>query len=318
MRPIHLLLQSYAYRYHYEHATGYDVFAFLDRAVEDGYTGVSININGPSYRQLSGTSIAHQRAVGARLRRLRLRCDLETSGTGIEHLKSILAVCENLGAEQLRTYMRHAGSVAETIAQTVADLRIAAPVFEAAGIRLMLENHEDFTGAEMAMILSAVDHPSVGALFDYGNSMMVGEEPTTALSVMLPYIRSAHLKDHACRVSDLGERQILGVPIGSGVIPIAELTRPLVASGLDRIILSSVWGYRAPVRDWRGDGIWGEGVFRPEAGLFDPLQRPWLAETLAASDPARLVALEAAAVRQGQAWLRGELLRIGVEVARRD
>lgn len=312
MKPVHLFLQSYAYRYHYLHAPGYDVFTFLECAAADGFTGVSININGPNYRQLSGTSVEHQRAVGERLKRIRLRCDLETSGTDRGHLETILEVCRNLGVEQLRTYMRHAGSVAETIERTVADLRIAAPIFQAAGIRLMLENHEDFTGAEMATILSAVDHPAIGALFDYGNSMMVGEEPMTALSAMLPYIRSAHLKDHACRVSDSGERQILGVPIGSGILPIAQATRVLVEAGLDRIILSSVWGYRAPVRDWRGDGVWGEGVFHVEHGPFDPLRRPWEAAALAEHDAAQLVELEEQAVRQGQTWLRAKLAEMGV------
>jgi 3-oxoisoapionate decarboxylase len=317
MKPVHLFLQSYAYRYHYLHAPGYDVFSFLDRAAADGFTGVSININGPNYRQLSGISPAHQRTVGKRLKQLGLRCDLETSGTDRAHLETILEVCGNLGAEQLRTYMRHAGSVAETIERTIADLRIAAPICEAAGVRLMLENHEDFTGAEMATILSAVDHPWVGALFDYGNSMMVGEEPMTALSAMLPYIRSAHLKDHACRVSDRGERQVLGVPIGSGVLPIAAATSRLVPAGLDRIILSSVWGYQAPVRDWRGDGIWGEGVFLAENPPFDPLQRPWEAAKMAERDAARLVQLEQQAVEQGQRWLRAKLSEIGVALQSR-
>jgi 3-oxoisoapionate decarboxylase len=314
---IDLFQQSYSYKHHYLHAPGYDVFAFLDRAAADGFTGVSININGANYRQLSGTSVAHQRAVGGRLKALCLRCDLETSGTDRPHLETILQVCGNLGAEQLRTYMRYAGSVEETIQRTIADLRIAAPVFERAGVRLMLENHEDFTGAEMATILSAVDHPSVGVLYDYGNSMMVGEEPMTALAAMLPYVRSAHLKDHACRVNETGERQILGVPIGSGTLPIAAGTRALVAAGLDRIILSSVWGYQAPVRDWRGDGVWGQGVFRVEQPAFDPLQRPWDATALAERDPRRLIELEDQAVKQGQAWLRAMLREIGVDVRSR-
>ena len=317
MTTIDLFQQSYSYKHHYLHSPGYDVFAFLDKAAADGFTGVSININGPDYRQLSGTSVAHQRKVGARLRELKLRCDLETSGTGRGHLESILEVCANLGAEQLRTYMRHAGSVAETIERTIADLRIAGPIFERAGVRLLLENHEDFTGAEMAAILSAVDHPSVGVLYDYGNSMMLGEEPTTALAAMLPFVRSAHLKDHACRIGPSGERRVLGVPIGSGVLPIAELTRTLLGGGLDRIILSSVWAYQAPVRDWRGDGAWGQGVFRVEQPPFDPLQRPWDADALAARDPLRLVQLEYQAVEQGQAWLRATLREIGTNVRMR-
>ena len=112
---------------------------------------------------------------------------METSGTESAHLESILEVCANLGVEQLRTYMRHAGSVAETVDRTMADLRVAGPVFERAGVRLMLENHEDFTGAEMAAILAAVDHPWVGALYDYGNSMMVGKEPMTAMPIPAKY-----------------------------------------------------------------------------------------------------------------------------------
>ncbi len=314
---IQLLLQSYCYRHHYLHAPGYDVFAFLDRAAADGFTGVSININGPNYRQLSGMSLDHQQAVGRRLSELALTCDLETSGTDLPHLQTMIAVCQRLGVGQLRTYMRHGGTVEETIARTIADLRVAGPHFERAGIPLLLENHEDFTGAEMAAILSAVDHPFVGALFDYGNSMMVGEEPLTALAAMLPYIRSVHLKDHACRGASGAERRILGVPLGSGVLPIAETTRRLVAAGLDRIILSSVWAYQSPLRAWRGDGVWGEGVFRPESGPFDALQRPWEVEALAVADPARLVSLEAAAVQQGQAWLRAELRRLSIDVARR-
>ena len=51
---------------------------------------------------------------------------------------------------------------------------------------LLLENHEDFTGAELTTILDAVEHPRIGALYDYGNSMMVGEEPAAALDGSSP------------------------------------------------------------------------------------------------------------------------------------
>jgi 3-oxoisoapionate decarboxylase len=268
-------LQSYCYRLHYEHAPGFDVFSFLDRAAEAGFPGVSININGPGYRQLSGTSAAHQDAVRDRLGDLALVCDLETSGTDLDHLRTILAVCRRLGARHLRTYMRHAGSVGDTIERTIADLRAAAPVFADADVALLLENHEDFTGAELARILDAVDHPAVGALFDYGNSMMVGEEPLVALDAILPRARSAHLKDHACVAGPDGAPWILGVPIGSGVLPIGEITRRLAAAELDHVIVSSVWGYRAPVRSWRGGAVPGEGSFVVERAPFDPLLRPW-------------------------------------------
>jgi sugar phosphate isomerase/epimerase len=291
-------LQSYCLRHHYAHARAYDVFSFLDRAAAGGYDGVSININGPDYRQLSGTSAAHLRRVRARLDQLGLERDLETSGTGRAHLEEILAVCEALGARRLRTYMRHEGTVDEAIAQTTADLRAVAPACAAHRVELLLENHEDFTGAELAIILDAVDHPAIGALYDYGNSMMVGEEPTDALDAILPHARSAHLKDHACVAGPDGEPWVLGVPIGSGVLPIADLTRRLAGAGCDVVIVSSVWAYRAPVRSWRGGATPGAGVFRVEAPPFDPLLRPW--EPMA---PGRLVELEAEALALGEAWL---------------
>jgi sugar phosphate isomerase/epimerase len=291
-------LQSYCLRHHYDHAPGFDVFALLDRAAETGYDGVSININGPGYRQLSGTSADHVRRVRDRLAELGLACDLETSGTDGDHLEGILAVCDALGARRLRTYMRHDGTVDEAIARTIADLRAIAPACAAHGVDLLLENHEDFTGAELATILAAVDHPSVAALFDYGNSMMVGEEPAAALDQVLPHARSAHLKDHACVAGDGDGPWVLGVPIGSGALPIAELTRRLAAARCEVLIVSSVWAYRAPVRSWRGGAEPGTGVFRVERPPFDPLLRP-----LEPMPPARLVELEAEALALGEAWL---------------
>ena len=293
-------LQSYSLREHYAHVPGYDVFAFLDRAAAAGYDGVSINVNGPGYRQLSGTSPAHVERVRARLAALGLACDLETSGTSPAHLDELAALCERLGASRLRTYLRHEGSVDDQLARTTADLRAAAPACAARGVAVLLENHEDLTGAEVARIMAEVDQAAVGALFDYGNSMMVGEDPRAALDAVLPHVRSAHLKDHACVAGPADAPWVLGVPIGSGVLPIAELTRRLAAAACEVVIVSSVFAYRAPVRSWRGGGSPGEGVFQVERPPFDPLLRPW--DDLA---PGRLVELEAAALELGEAWLRG-------------
>jgi sugar phosphate isomerase/epimerase len=314
MSKVDLFLQSYCLRHHYLHQPGYDVFAFLDRAAADGFTGVSINMNGPNYRQLSGMAPDHIRRVRNRLEANKLRCDIETSGTDDAHLTTILKVCEVLGVEHARTYMRHAGTPEETIRQTIADLRHAAPMFKQAGIELLLENHEDFTGAEMAAIMRGVDTEPVGALYDYGNSMMVAEQPETALEAMLPFIRSVHLKDHACRKLPDGTVEILGVPIGSGVIPIADLTRRLVGNGLDRILLSNVWAYRCPMRDWRGGAKWGEGVFRPDSSSLSPMKRPWDAPGWEKNDVALLLKLEEEALVWAQAWLRNMLKEIGVAV----
>jgi sugar phosphate isomerase/epimerase len=321
MPRVHLFQQSYSYRHHYLHQPGFDVFQFLEIAAADGFTGVSINANGANYRQLSGTGADHFHAVRERLTRLRLRCDLETSDTAPAHMATLLQVGQAVGAEQLRTYMRHDGSVSETAARTIADLRIVACLAEQAGIRVLLENHEDFTGPELASILGAVDNPWIGALYDYGNSMMVGEQPLTALASILPFVRSAHLKDHVCIPADQtpdGRLWVLGTPIGRGHLPIVEITRQLVAGGLDRLIMSSVWAYHAPIHDYRGDGRIGTGAFAFAEPPFDPVDCPVAADTLAMTDPGRLVALELAAVQRGQIWLRHALADAGIEIVQRS
>lgn len=321
MSPVDLFQQSYSYRYHYLHQPGFNVFSFLDIAAAEGFTGVSINANGANYRQLSGTDPQHFQAVKQRLQALRLHCDLETSDTAPAHMEKMLQVGQDVGAEQLRTYMRHGGQVDETIQRTIADLRVVARLAEQAGIRVLLENHEDFTGPELARILSAVDSPWIGALYDYGNSMMLGEQPLTALASILPFVRSAHLKDHVCIApadTPNGRLWVLGVPIGRGNLPIIEATKRLVAAGLDRIIMSSVWGYHASIHDQRGDGEIGVGAFKFAQPPFDPVDCPVIADELAIRDPARLVALEASAVRLGQDWLRHALSAAGVDIARRQ
>lgn len=197
--PIELLLHSYSLRFALWHDPRFDVFALLDRAVREGFAGVALNVNGPRYRFLGGDEPAHVARVADAIRERGLTVDIETSGTAPAHLERLLGLATRLGARNLRTYTRHAGPRAEVIAATVADLRAAAPAAAAAGVDVLLENHEEFTGVELARVLEAVDHPAVGALYDYGNSMMLHEEPHAALDAMLPWTRKAHRRPRRAR-----------------------------------------------------------------------------------------------------------------------
>jgi sugar phosphate isomerase/epimerase len=63
-------------------------------------------------------------------------------------------------------------------------------------VLVVLENHEDFTGPVLARDPRRGGHPWVRALYDYGNSQMVGEDPIDALEAMAPFVRRVHAKDH--------------------------------------------------------------------------------------------------------------------------
>jgi sugar phosphate isomerase/epimerase len=313
----HHFLHSYSFRFHYLHRPDYDVFAFIARAVAEGFTGVAINANGPNFRHLSGEDDAHIDRVRAAIDAAGLLVDFETSGTDPAHLARLLKAAHRLGARHLRTYTRHAGTTAEKIERTAADLRVAANIADACDVVIVLENHEEFTGTELAEILRKADSPRVQALYDYGNSQMLLEDPHDALAEMAPWIRTAHLKDHvmiAAKHAPDGRLRVQGVPVGDGFLDIAGTTRRLLDAGVDRICFENVWGYSAPVQARAFEAPWraadGQAAFRYLAPPFDP--------EICCLDPMALgeaerVALEERAFVRGLSNLRRIFADAGLE-----
>ncbi len=317
---LELAIHSYSFVQHFQHAPGFGVFDFLGRAAALGFTGVNLNLNRPDWRHLTGRTPEHVARVRRTLEELALSLELDTSGTEPLHLKVMLALARALGARNLRTYTRHQGSPAEVAARTLADLRQAALHAEAAGVPLVLENHEEFTGPELAEIVAAVGSPFLQVLYDYGNSQMVLEDPADCLEALLPHVATMHLKDHLMlrpEQSPDGGLAVLGTAVGEGALPVVELTRRLVAAGHRRLVFESVWGYRAPVHR-RAEGVravtLGEGSFRYAEPPFD---RRRLVPDIEALQPAERVAGEADAVERGLAWLVSALQDEGWRLRRR-
>ncbi|MFT5599520.1 MAG: sugar phosphate isomerase/epimerase [Gammaproteobacteria bacterium] len=250
MKLIEFHIHSFSMRYQFRYRNDFDVFSFIDFAKNAGFTGVNISANGPGYRDLSGTTESHFKKVLECLQTHSMKCELDTSDTSVENLTRMLDVAKAIGAEQLRVYTQYNGTLTDLIDWTVRDLRAVAPKAEALGINIVLENHEDFQGAALANILGQVNHPRIRALYDYGNSQMVAEEPMAALEAMIDYITCVHLKDHVV-VEKNGADIIQGVPIGQGSLPIMLQTDRLYESGLRRYCFENVWGYVAPVVDGR-------------------------------------------------------------------
>lgn len=254
MPVVQLYLHTYSLRFHLQHQPGFDVFAFIERAAAEGFVGVCISANDAHYRHLGNVEPARLAAIRNHLEQHHLACDIDTSGTAPAHLRKILHIAQTVGARQLRTYTRYSLPPAELVARTIRDLQAIAPLAAKLGVTVLLENHEMMKGEEIAAVISAVNHPAIAALFDYGNSQMVMEEPATALAAMAPFSRSAHLKDHVmlpAEESPNGRLSVLGVPIGEGYLPIIPLTQSLLDAGCTRIAFENSWGYYAPVKPER-------------------------------------------------------------------
>ena len=298
MKDIELHVHSFGLRFHFKHQPGFDVFRFIEVAAEQGFSGVNISANGPQFRDLGGTSPGHFESVRTKLTESGMKAELDTSGTAPGHLIEMLKVAAAVGADQLRTYTRYAGDAEELIEQTVRDLVEVAPAAEDSQINILLENHEDFRGGAIAEILGRVDHPRIRALFDYGNSQMVGEDPLEALEAMAPFTTAVHMKDHVVVEHD-NSLYVQGVVMGSGRLPVSEMTDRLYGTGLRRFCFENVWGYAAPIK------VAADNLPRTEAFSLHH-DHPFLdANRLA---PEAAIEQEWAAFTEAWHWLRSDLL----------
>jgi len=310
MREIALHVHSFSLRYHFRHpgqvAGSYDVFRYIEDMAGEGFTGVNISANGPGYRDLGGTDAAHFHAVDAHRRAFGLALELDTSDTAPDNMRRMLDVTAACGGDTLRTYTRHKGPVADKMRAATADLSAVAERAASLGITIVLENHEDFQGPQLAAILAAVGHPSVRALYDYGNSQMVGEEPVAALDAMAPFIARCHIKDHVIVTDGAGAAVVQGVAMGDGTLPIRDLTDRLYDNGLRRFCFENVWSYVAPVTV--------DPALLPATPCFARFgpEHHLVGDAL---PPAEAVEGEHAAFVRGLDWFRAMLAEAGYRIA---
>lgn len=305
-------IHSFSLWHHFAHKPGFDCIAYADLAASLGLKGISLSLNNPQYRHLGGRETWRMDRLRDHLQSLGFSLEVDTSGTDPAHMADLLRAAHHMGATSLRTYTRHGGTPAEMMAATTRDLAAVVPLAADLGIVIVLENHEDFTGPELAQIVETVDHPNLKILFDYGNSQMVLEDPEAALDAVLPHVHSVHFKDHVMvRAEVAGQLTVAGVPIGEGFLPLERLTRRLLDQGLRRITFENVWAYSAPIRPARTPlpGVTlGQGAFAYLEPPFDPARIVLDQSTLA---PDRLVALEYQALIRGLANFRAVLRGLG-------
>jgi 3-oxoisoapionate decarboxylase len=90
-----------------------------------------------------------------------------------------------------------------------------------AGITLAIENHQDFTSAELVAFCAEAG-PAVGICFDMGNTFPVAEAPLDFARAVAPWVRYVHLKDYRVQFTEQGFR-LVRCAIGDGAVPYREV-----------------------------------------------------------------------------------------------
>lgn len=90
-----------------------------------------------------------------------------------------------------------------------------------AGVMLAIENHQDFTSAELVAFCESAGR-GVGICFDTGNAWPVAEAPLDFARTIARHVRHLHLKDYNVQMTDEGYR-LVRAAIGDGAVPFREL-----------------------------------------------------------------------------------------------
>lgn len=222
--------------------------AFRDRAAE---LGLRIVVAGPA---IDPDAFRRHLEIAQQLGATTVRCTLSHVLCG-----------DRAPIGGLDGWQRHLQDAAQKLAQI-------APMAEACGLRIGVENHQDATSDDLIWLCETVGSPAVGVTLDTGNPLAVAEDPVRFAERILPHLVHVHLKDYRMVATPVGYR-LFHCPIGAGVVDFPALfalfaTKPGVAANLEmaalgerhiRILDKDYWAGHSP---------------RPVADLL-PVLRRW-------------------------------------------
>jgi sugar phosphate isomerase/epimerase len=115
------------------------------------------------------------------------------------------------------------------------------PLLEDTGVKLAFENHTESFASEILWLINEVKHPSVGACVDTVNSVMVLEDPMTAIETLAPRSFTNHFCDHRMERDQFGGR-FTGVACGDGDIDLQKTLEIFKnKSNMNRINIEVEW-----------------------------------------------------------------------------
>ena len=229
-------------------------YEFLDRAVELGVAGVSLE---SCYLPAGDAFIGQLRdALDARgLERvwawghpsgLKSGADSTAALDLVRHL----GIAKRLGATVMRICCggrrTRPASWAEHQRALVQMLVPLAEQAAAHGVVLAIENHLDLLADELGELLTTIDSPSLGVCFDTGNNLRMFEDPVEVARKLAPFARATHVKD---LIAHQGDPKTFGfwpsVPLGRGLIDLPAILRLLQAAKFDGVLALEI-DYLAP------------------------------------------------------------------------
>ncbi|MCK8676533.1 sugar phosphate isomerase/epimerase family protein [Streptomyces lichenis] len=246
-------------------------------AAENGYQGVELRAH-PEEPVHPGLVAHERRAVAEEFARAEVSI-LAVAGYArvaepgddepvYEELHGLLHLAADLGAPHVRVFPG-GGELDPAEADAIAARRLGAAAEVAAelGVRILLETHDSHrTGADIARVVGAVGHKSVGALWDVLHPWAAGEAPAATHAALAPYLGYVQVKDAASAI------ETAPLALGEGAVPLAECLALVDDARTSNALLDDAL--------LEGGEVWAcweyEKRWYPEAAELPPLLAPGL------------------------------------------
>jgi sugar phosphate isomerase/epimerase len=209
----------------------------LEKATELGVGVVQIADNLP----LDRLNAKELDRLASRAAERDIRLEVGTSGIVPDHLRTYLALAVKLRSSLVRVVI-DTDSSQPTPDEIVTSLHEILPAFSRAEIWLALENHDRFTAASLAQIIERCRGHKLGICLDTANSIGCGEDLSTLLRTLGPWIVNVHVKDYCAR--RLPHKKgffVEGCPAGSGILDIPQLLADVSRFGHDPNAILELW-----------------------------------------------------------------------------
>jgi sugar phosphate isomerase/epimerase len=172
---------------------------------------------------------------------LQIQLEVGTCGIAADDLRAYLRIATRLGSSFVRVVLDTEDSQ-PTTDEVVEALHAVLLDFSRADVFLAIENHDRFPAATLAQIIERCRGHNVGICLDTANSIGCGEDLSTLLRTLGPWVINLHVKDYcASRLPHKKGFLIEGCPAGSGILDIPRLLADVARFGRNPNAILELW-----------------------------------------------------------------------------
>jgi 3-oxoisoapionate decarboxylase len=172
-----------------------------------------------------------------------LGIEIEVGARGVETglLRQYLSLATRFGSPILRVVVAD-GKNDFVPSQVIEVLRPLRTLFDDAGVKLAIENHDKFTTDELVSIVEGLGTDWVGVCLDTVNSFGALEGPSVVVEKLGPFTVNLHVKDFVIRrASHMMGFSIEGRPVGQGELDVPWLVKMLGGPQKDISAIIELW-----------------------------------------------------------------------------